>query len=473
MALHREKNSLVPGEKDYFYNEEQNFSERLHQVIPGGAHTYSRGDDQYPSNAPQILSHGKGAWVWDAYGNKFLDYGMGLRAITLGYHYDEISNAAIEEILKGNNLTRPSLTELKAAEEMVSLFPWADMVKFAKNGSTVTTAAIKLSRAYTGKKLVAICSDHPFFTYDDWFIGTTPMDKGIPQENKSGSLTFRYNNIDSLKKLFETYPNQIACVILEPATFQSPCAGECPHDLSKKPNCSQCPFKEKSFLHQVKSVCKENGAVFILDEMITGFRWDLQGAMKTYDIEPDLATFGKAMANGFALSALIGKREIMNLGGIQKEGAERVFLISTTHGSEMSSFGAFIKTMEVYKKLDVTKHIWENGKKLSDGLNTLAKQHGIEDYFSVGGFACSPYYFTRDKEKNISLDFRTLFSQEMIKNGVLIPWISMSYAHQDHEINFTLEAADKAFEVYSRALEDGYDKYLKGKSIRPVFRKYN
>ena len=473
MALHREKNSLIPGEKDYFYNEEQNFSERLHQVIPGGAHTYSRGDDQYPSNAPQILSHGKGAWVWDAYGNKFLDYGMGLRAITVGYDYDEISDAAIAEIKKGNNLTRPSLTELQAAEEMVSLFPWADMVKFAKNGSTVTTAAIKLSRAYTGRKYVAICSDHPFFTYDDWFIGTTPMDKGIPGENKSGSITFKYNNIDSLKELFAKYPDQIACVILEPATFQSPCGSSCKNDLLTQPNCSTCPFKSQNFLHQVKEVCKSNGAVFILDEMITGFRFDLRGAMKTYDIEPDLATFGKGMANGFALSALVGKREIMDLGGILKEGAERVFLISTTHGSEMSGFGAFIKTKEVYEKLEVTNHIWNSGRSLSNGLNDLAKQHGIQDYFNVGGFACSPYYFTRDKDKNISLDFRTLFSQEMIKNGVLIPWISMSYAHQQTEIEFTLNAADKAFEVYKKALDEGVEKYLVGKSIKPVFRKYN
>ncbi len=473
MAIQENKNSAILGDSNYHFEVNQHFSDRLHHVIPGGAHTYSRGDDQYPSNAPKILSHGKGAWVWDAFGNKFLDYGMGLRAITLGYHYDEISEAAIEEIRKGNNLTRPSLTELKAAEEMVSLFPWADMVKFAKNGSTVTTAAVKLSRAYTGKKRVAICSDHPFFTYDDWFIGTTPMDKGIPEENKSSSLTFKYNNLQSLQELFEKYPNEIACVILEPATFQSPCSTSCANNLLEKPDCKSCPFKQTNFLHQVKALCKQHGAVFILDEMITGFRWDLQGAMKTYDVEPDLATFGKAMANGFALSALVGKREIMELGGIRKEGSERVFLISTTHGSEMSSFGAFIKTIEVYKKLDVTNQLWTSGKKLITGMNELAKQHGISDYFSVSGFACSPYYFTRDKKKNISLDFRTLFSQEMIKEGVLIPWISMSYAHQDAEINFTLNAADKALAVYKKALEEGTGKFLKGKSIKPVFRKYN
>ncbi len=446
-----------------------NYSDRLNKVIPGGAHTYSRGDDQYPVNAPQILSHGKGAYIWDADGNKFLDYGMGLRSVTLGYNYDEISEAGIAEIRKGNNLTRASLTELEAAELMIDLFPWADQVKFAKNGSVVTTAAVKMARAYTGRKYVAMCAEHPFFTYDDWFIGTTPMNKGIPEENKSLSLRFNYNNIASLEKLFAEHPNEISCVILEPATYLSPCAGDGKLMLNKK----GCDDKTLSFLHQVKALCKKNGAVFILDEMITGFRWDLQGAMKVYDIEPDLATFGKGMANGFALAALIGKKEIMNLGGIKEEGAERVFLISTTHGSEMSAFGAFIKTIDVYKKLDVTSHLWEYGKKFITGINSISQNLGIEKHFSAEGFACSPYYFTRDKEGNASLEFRTLFSQEMIKNGVLIPWVALSYSHGETELDLTLSAVEKSLKVYKAALTDGIEKHLVGRAIKPVFRKYN
>lgn len=446
-----------------------NYSDRLNKVIPGGAHTYSRGDDQYPVNAPQILSHGKGAYIWDADGKKFLDYGMGLRSVTLGYNYDEISEAGIAEIRKGNNLTRASLTELEAAELMIDLFPWADQVKFAKNGSVVTTAAVKMARAYTGRKFVAMAAEHPFFTYDDWFIGTTPMDKGIPEENKALSLKFNYNNIASLEKLFADHPNEISCVILEPATYLSPCAGDGKLILDKK----NCHDKTLNFLHQVKALCKKNGALFILDEMITGFRWDLQGAMKVYEIEPDLATFGKGMANGFALAALIGKKEIMNLGGIREEGAERVFLISTTHGSEMSAFGAFIKTIEVYKNLDVTSHLWDYGKKFITGINSISKNLGIENYFSAEGFACSPYYFTKDKSGNASLEYRTLFSQEMIKNGVLIPWVALSYSHGETELDLTLSAVEKSLKVYKAALSDGIEKHLVGRAIRPVFRKYN
>ena len=448
------------------------YQKRLHTRIPGGAHTYSRGDDQYPSNAPAILEKGKGAYVWDAEGNKFLDYGMGLRSITLGYDYDEVSEAAIAEIRKGNNLTRASVTELKAAELMIDLFPWADMVKFGKNGSTVTTAAIKLSRAYTGKKFVAICAEHPFFTYDDWFIGTTPMDKGIPTENKSGSLRFHYNDIASLEKLFAEHSNEIACVILEPATFVSPCSS-CGKNLLEKPHCKNCGHKEAHFLHQVRALCKKHGAVFILDEMITGFRYDLQGAMKLFDIEPDLATFGKGMANGFPLSALIGKKEIMNLGGILEEGAERVFLISTTHGSEMSSLGAFIKSVEVYQKKDVVNHLWDYGRKLITGMNSIAASLDLQDYFEVGGYPVSPVYFTRDSAKNVSLDFRTLFSQEMIKNGVLIPWVAISYQHGEEELKQTLQATEKALQVYKKAIAGKVTDYLTGRSIKPVFRKYN
>jgi glutamate-1-semialdehyde 2,1-aminomutase len=272
------------------------YQKRLHTVIPGGAHTYSRGDDQYPENAPAILEKGKGAYVWDAEGNKYLDYGMGLRSVTVGYDVEEISKAAIEEIHKGINLTRATLTELKAAELMVGLFPWAQMVKFGKSGSVVTTAAVKLSRAYTGRKHVAMCAEHPFFTYDDWFIGTTAMDKGIPQESKSFSHRFHYNNIESLEKIFNENPGQIACVILEPTTFMNPCPDS--SDMLNPPACNKHKDKSKHFLHQVQTLCKKHGAVFILDEMITGFRFDLQGAMKLFDIEPDLATCHVWKRNG-------------------------------------------------------------------------------------------------------------------------------------------------------------------------------
>ncbi len=174
-----------------------NYRERLNRGIPGVAHTYSRGDDQYPSNAPQLLKGGKGAYTWTPDGEKFLDYGMALRAVTLGFANDEVNQAAIEQIKLGNNTTRASLIELEAAEAMIDLFPGMDMIKFAKNGSTVTTAAVKLARAYTGKKYVVRCRQHPFFSFDDWFIGSSVITKGVPEEISGLTLQFDYNALQS------------------------------------------------------------------------------------------------------------------------------------------------------------------------------------------------------------------------------------------------------------------------------------
>lgn len=430
----------------------KSYSQRLHEAIPGGAHTYSRGDDQYPANAPQILERGEGAYVYTPEGEQFVDYGMALRAVTLGYAEPTIKAAAIKQIGLGNNLTRPSLVELEAAEAMCALFPAVEMIKFAKNGSTVTTAALKIARGYTKRKYVARCFDHPFFSFDDWFIGDTPLQLGIPEEHHALTLNFRYNDIASVEALFEKYPDQIAGLILEPATTEHP---------------------KDNFLHKVQALCKKHGTVFILDEMITGFRWDLQGAMKYYDIVPDLCTFGKGMANGFSVAALGGKREIMEVGGIKKEGQERLFLISTTHGAEMCGLGALIETIKFYKEHNVTEHLWSYGQRLIDGMNAIAKELGVEKEFEASGVACSPYYATRDRSGQVSLPLRTLFSQEMIKGGVLMPWIAISYAHGEKELEITMSAVRKALEVYKKALDEGVEKYLVGPAIKPVFRKYN
>jgi len=428
------------------------YQDRLLKVIPGGAHTYSRGYDQYPINAPQILKRGKGAYIYDENENEFLDYGMALRAVNLGYGNEQINNAAYEQMEFGNNLTKPSLVELEAAELFVELIDSVDMVKFTKNGSTATTAAVKLSRAYTGRMMVARCEEQPFFSYDDWFIGSTPITRGIPQKDIENTKLFNYNNIESLEKLFKEYPNDIACVILEPSASEHP---------------------KDNFLNKVKEVCHKYGAVFILDEMITGFRWHLKGAQYYYDVIPDLCTFGKAMANGFSVAAVAGKREIMELGSIEKEGQERLFLLSTTHGAEMNGLGAFVESIKFIEENDVIEHIWSYGKKLINLMNETAKEFGIEENFVAGGVECSPYYLTFDNKGENSLGLRTLFAQEMIKNSVMMPWIAISYAHGEKELELTKIALEKTFEVYKKAVDEGYEKYLIGDVIKPVFRKYN
>jgi len=286
--------------------------QKSHALIPGGAHTYAKGDDQYPKLAPGFIISGKGSRVWDLDGNEFIEYGMGLRSVTLGHAYPAVTEAAARQMQLGVNFTRPAPIEIECAEKLLDLIEGGEMVKFAKNGSDITTAAVKLARAYTRRDLVAICADHPFFSIDDWFIGVTAMSAGIPRSVQELTVKFHFNDLDSLRELFAKFPNQIACVVMEAETTKPP---------------------EEHYLQDVLELSHEQGALLILDEMITGFRWHNGGAQKVFGITPDLSSFGKAIGNGFSVSALVGKREIMELGGL-KHDRERVFLLSTTHGAE-------------------------------------------------------------------------------------------------------------------------------------------
>jgi glutamate-1-semialdehyde 2,1-aminomutase len=446
---------------------------RLHRVIPGGAHTYSRGDDQFPAIAPPVLDRGKGAYVWDTHGNRYLDYGMALRAITIGYADPRVNAAAIAEIEKGVNLTRATTVELAAAERICSLIPSAEMVKFAKNGSNVTTAAVKIARAYTGRRFVCVPRQHPFFSFDDWFIGTTPIQRGVDGPQVSSTLVFDYNDLASLEALFAAHPGEIAAVMMEPATHIVPCGG-CPTvEDWPHPPCAACPNRQGNFLHAVRALTRREGALLILDEMITGFRWHLAGAQTFFGVEPDLSTFGKAMANGFALAAVTGKREFMKVGSIDEPGMERTFLLSSTHGGEMPALGAFLAATKINEEEDVAGHLWTYGARLRDGWRELAHRHGIADRLVLEGPAVALNYVARDAEGAPSPVLRTLFAQEMLRRGVMMPWISFSQAHGDAELALTLEALDGAMAIYRQALEGGVGDRLEGPAVKPVFRTHN
>ena len=422
-----------------------------HTLIPGGAHTYSKGDDQFPANAPSHIERGDGARVWDRDGNEYLDWCMGLRAVSLGYRFAPVIEAAVEQAWKGSNFGRPSYIETELAEDLTGLFPCAEMVKFAKNGSTVTTAAVKLARAYTGRDMVAICQDHPFFSYDDWFIGATAVPSGVPQAIRDLTVSFRYNDLTSLARLFADHPGKISCVILEPATTEPPHEG---------------------FLQGVAELCRKHGAVFILDEMVTGFRFHLNGAQTMYGVTPDLATFGKGMGNGFSVAALVGRREIMELGGLF-HGKPRVFLISTTHGAENHSLAAARAVIRVFREQNVVDHMWRIGGLLVQGLNEAARDAGIERHFKAFGFACNPAYLIADESGVPSPALRTLFMQEMVKARVLMPYIAPAFAHGEAEVTRTVEAARKAMSVVARALDGGWERLLDGPPGKPVFREFN
>lgn len=419
------------------------------QLIPGGAHTYSKGDDQFPQLSPHSIVKGKGARVWDVDENEFIDWGMGLTSVLFGHAYDPILNVIKKELDNGVNFIRPSFIEAEIAELISEQIPSAQMVKFAKNGSNATTSAVKLARAYTGNEIVLRCLDHPFFSIDDWFIGDTDINSGVTQETQSKTKHFKFNDIKNLKDVIEKHKQEgIACVILEPAATEEP---------------------KEGYLEAVKLLCEKESIVLIFDEVVSGFRFHPKGAQYLYGVTPDLSTFGKAMANGFSISALVGKKEIMSLGGLDHD-KERVFLLSTTYGGETHHLRAAQKSIELLNQNDyeVTKHIWNVGKTIKNGYNELAKQYNLLEYTSIQGIDCRPYFYFKD---NI---LRTLFQQEMIKYGILVQAIMPSYSHGENEISKTLEAFDKSLQTLSHAIDTNTTrKLLIGDEVKPVFRKYN
>jgi glutamate-1-semialdehyde 2,1-aminomutase len=433
------------------FEESLKIQKKFNDLIPGGSHTYAKGDDQFPEFMPVYIDRGKGCHIWDIDGNEYIEYAMGLRSVTLGHNFEPVVKAAYKQILKGTNFGRPAKVELECAESFLSMIENAEMVKFSKNGSDSTNGALKLARAYTGRDMVGICADHPFFSVDDWFISTTPMNSGIPEIMQKMTSKFNFNDLESIEKMFSEYPNKIACIFLEPEKYEPP---------------------KDDFLNKAKEICHKNGALFILDEMITGFRWHNGGAQKVYNVVPDLSTFGKAMGNGFSIAALAGRKEFMDLGGIHHK-KERVFLNSTTHGAETHALAATMATINFYQENDVIGVLQEQGRKLKEGVNKASMDLGIGDKVSIIGPNCCSVYTTRDQEGNPSQPFRTLFLQELMKRGLLMPSSIVSYSHSDKDIADTIVRMHDAMVVYQKALIEGIDKFLEGRPVAPVWRRYN
>jgi glutamate-1-semialdehyde 2,1-aminomutase len=426
---------------------------RLHEIIPGGGHTYSKGEDQFPLLSPQVIERADGAYCWDVDGNKFVDWGMGNRVIILGHNYPAVNDAVKKQIDSGLNFTRPGILEYELAEYLLAFWPWFDMVKFGKNGSDVTTAAVKLARAYTGRKYIARCSDHPFFAIHDWFIGTTEMNSGIPTEEGAYTVGFRYNDIASLEELYRRYPGQIAGVILETVKNDEP---------------------RDNFLQKLREVTAREGTVLIFDEMIAGMKFDIRGAHHLYGVYPDMATYGKAISNGFCFSALAGKREIMELGGLHHD-KPRVFLLSQTHSSETTGLVACRATLEECQRVDISKHVWGTGRKLVEGFRKLAGDEGVAKFVRIIGFDCNPQILCTHEDGTFWPELHTSFHEEVISFGVLIAWITITYSHGDAELQKTFEALQAGMRKVRGIIDSGVpvNSTFTGSAVKPVFRKYN
>lgn len=439
----------MPPDPARSFDQSNRLQARLHTMIPGGAHTYSRGSDQYPEAMAPVLTRGRGCHVWDADGNEYIEYGMGLRSVTLGHGYGPVVAAVCSAIADGVNFSRPTALELDAAEDFLGLVPGAEMVKFAKNGSDVTTAAVRLARAATGRVKIAAC-EQPFFSTDDWFIGTTPMDNGIPVSNRDTTVRFRYNDLDSLSAALAA--GDVAGVILEAATSTTE-----PH---------------AGYLQGVRDLCDRHGSLLVFDEMITGFRWSERGAQTVYGVRPDLSCWGKAMGNGFPVSALAGKRDIMELGGLRTD-SRRVFLLSTTHGPERGSLAAFRAVVTAYAEDDPIGRMEHAGRLLTEGVAAVVHEQGLDDYVQLTGRPSCLTFVTRDPDKEPSQAYRTLFLQELLDRGVLGQSFVTSAAHTDDDVERTVDAVRGALPVYRLAVERGtVDGLLRGRPVAPAIRQF-
>jgi glutamate-1-semialdehyde 2,1-aminomutase len=420
----------------------------VHDLIPGGAHTYAKGDDQYPADMAPVIERGAGCRVWDIDGNEYVEFGSGLRSNLLGHGFEPVVRAAQRWLGEGVNFVRPHNLELEAAERLTDLIPSAEMVKFGLNGSDATTAAVRLARAYTGRDLVAVCRDQPFFSTDDWFIGTTPMSAGIPEAVRQLTVQFGYNDLPDLGRLFDAHPGQIAAVILEAETVEPPAPG---------------------YFDGLRRLCDQNGALLILDEMITGFRWHERGAQFVHDIDPDLCTFGKGIANGFPVSALAGRRDVMRRGGYVDD-ADRVFLLSQTAGGQAWALAAMLAVIDTCQRERISERLHQIGAELRRGVEDVVADAGLSSYFQLRGRDCNLVYVARDAGGQPSQAFRTLVLQEFVDRGILAPSFVVCAAHDPASIRQVVEAVAELMPLYQRALESGVEQVLRGRPVRPAIR---
>ena len=426
----------------------QEHTSAVRDLIPGGAHTYAKGEDQYPEGMAPVIERGAGCQVWDLDGNEFVEYGSGLRSTILGHGFEPVIRAVQRQLADGVNFVRPHRLEREAAERMIDLIPSAEMVKFGVNGSDATTAAVRLARAFTGRDMIAVCRQHPFFSTDDWFIVTTLMPAGIPAAVRPLTVQFSYNDLASLESLFDARPGQIAAVVLEAETAEPPAAG---------------------FFAGLRKLCDRNGALLVLDEIITGFRWHARGAQFVYSIEPDLCIFGKGMANGFPLSALAGRREVMRLGGFVDD-ADRVFLLSQTAGAQPWALAALLAVIDTYEREPIVDQLHGIGAELRAGVAEVVAAAGLSEYFQLRGRDCNLVYVARDGEGRPSQEFRTLVLQEFLEHGILAPSFVVNIAHDPKAILHTVNAVAELMPVYRRALDDGVATVLRGRPVRPAIR---
>ncbi len=423
------------------YVESERLLERALEVIPLGSQTFSKSLTQYPHGvSPYFITRGEGSRVWDVDGNEYIDFINSLASVTLGYNDPDVNRAVQEQLAKGVIFSLPHPIEMEVAERIVDMVPCADMVRFGKNGSDATSGAIRLARAHTERERVAICGYHG---WQDWYIGSTARNRGVPKATSSLTHGFVYNDSASLEQLFKTYPGEFAAVILEPMNVAYP---------------------QKGFLEDVSRLTRQHGALLVFDETITGFRYSNGGAQEHFGVTPDLASFGKGLANGYPVSAVAGRRDLMKL-------MEEIFF-SFTFGGETLSLAASAATLDKLVRENVCAQLAARGQSLMDGVAERIARHRVADFISISGHPSWSFLLLKDVEGVSQWEIKTLLLQELFARGILsLGTHNLSYAHRMADIERLLAVYDEVFPLLHAGVFEGrMNELLRCKPLQPLFK---
>lgn len=411
------------------------------KTIPLGSQTFSKSHLQFPLEiAPQFIERGDGATIWDVDGKSYTDFVNGLLSVMLGYQDRDVDAAIQAQLKNGIIFSMPHRLEMQVAELLVEMIPCAQMVRFGKNGSDATAGAIRLARAYTRRDHVAVCGYHG---WQDWYIGSTARNAGVPQDVSALTHAFTYNDLESLKRVFAQAPGKLAAVILEPMNVAWP---------------------EPGFLESVRALCDAHGAVLIFDETITGFRFHTGGAQALFGVTPDLATFGKGLANGMPLAAVVGKRELMQV-------MEDIFF-SFTMGGETLSLAAAKAVLTKLRTHPVVDTIAKTGEAIKSGIDEQIDRLGRPNWLSLAGHPAWSFIMMNDSESATSWELKTLYIQEMVARGILtLGTQNISFAHSDQDVHAFLDAFGDVTELLANAVAAGTVKNkLRCDALQPVFK---
>lgn len=421
------------------YSKSERHLSRAQFTIPLGSQTFSKSRTQYPVGiSPLYIDRAKGSKVWDLDGNKYIDLVSSLASVTLGYGDRRVDRAVRKQLQSGVSYSLPGILEAEVAEKICQLVPSAEMVRFGKNGTDATTAAVRLARAYTGKDRVVVCGYHG---WQDWYIGSTSRNKGVPRATSDLTEAFKFNDLESLQKILSER-DDVACVVMEPMNVRFPNPG---------------------FLEGVRELTDKCGVILVFDETITGFRFSEGGAQELFNVIPDLSTFGKGIANGFPLSAVVGKREIMME-------MEEIFF-SGTFGGELLSLSAAKIVLGLHLRGDVVPLLKVIGEDLNSATESLIRESGLDEVLSLSGHPTWKFLNWSDHESATAAELKTYFMQECFKSGVMVLGT--------HNVNAALSKSDlnKILKVYQMIFSDmqfslasgNLQAKLEAKPLQPLF----